>query len=237
MAKIVDLKSICSRCNRVTNQKVLVEKEFQQEDIIGSWWEAHKYQIIQCRGCDLISFRKLYCDPQIEINAEHLGIPSEEAWSQDLYPKRTLNTLQIKNLLNTPLNIKKIYRETIDAFNYEQKILCSAGLRAIVEGICNDKKIKKGEITTKEGTKRLSSALDGKIEGLSSMGFLTSSNAKILHDLRFLGNEAIHSLEAPSIEELKLAIHIIEHTIENIYELHHKAEKLRDAKTKRSIKK
>lgn len=79
----------------------------------------------------------------------------------------------------------------------------------------------------------LKSNLEGKIEGLSERRFLTTDNATSLHELRFLGNEALHELSKPSNEEVKLAIEIIELTIENIYELHHRALIIRRKKATR----
>ena len=126
-----------------------------------------------------------------------------------------------------------IYRETIDAINNDSNILCSGGIRAIIEGICIDKGIDRGEVKKSNGEKQILKNLEGKIGGLSSNGLLTKENTEILHDLRFLGNEALHELSAPSKEELKLAINIIEHTLENIYELHDKAKRLKAERIKR----
>ena len=223
------MKSICSNCKRGTNHKVLNENSVNLHDDEG-WWEDHKYQIIQCQGCDSISFRKLYNDIAQDQGAEYAG---QDPWTQELYPKRTLQSLSIRNLLNTPQNIKKIYRETIDAFNNGLSILCSGGLRAIIEGVCMDRGIQKGEVDDGKGGKRISKNLDGKIEALATGGFLTLGNAKILHELRFLGNEALHELSSPSSAELKMAIDIIEHTLDNLYELQHKAKRLKAEIAKR----
>ena len=57
-------------------------------------------------------------------------------------------------------------------------------------------------------------------------GILTKRNADILHEHRFLGNEALHELTQPSKDELALAIQIIEHILEHIYELLDKAAEL-----------
>lgn len=124
----------------------------------------------------------------------------------------------------------------IDAFNNDQSILCAAGLRAIIEGICLDKNIAGGECLNSSGKVAFSNNLNGKIEGLHAHGFLTKTNSEMLHDLRFLGNEALHELASPSSGELKLAIEIIQHTIDNVYELHHKAKRLKAEIAKRSKK-
>lgn len=224
------MKSVCSICRRDTNHKVVNEKKLDFHNPEDGWWEEHKYQIVQCQGCDTISFRKLYNDIAQDHGSEYSGI---DPWTQELYPKRSLQSLNIRNLLNTPQNVKKIYRETIDAFNNGQTILCSAGLRAIIEGICKDRGIDNGEVNDGKSGKRISKNLDGKIEGLASNGFLTKGNSEILHELRFLGNEALHELSSPSSEELKMAIDILEHTLDNIYELQHKAANLKAEIAKR----
>jgi len=224
------MKSICSECKISTNQKVLSE---HSQNIVSSdeqWWEEHKYQIIQCQGCDTVSFRKLYNDRQQEFYAE---AHEEDPWTQELFPSRMVNVLSTKTLYNTPTIIKKIYKETIDAFNNKQSILCSVGLRAIIEGICIETNISSGSVKDSAGNTRISKNLDGKIEGLSAKGILTKSNSEILHQLRFLGNEAVHMLSAPSEEELVIAINIIEHSIDNVFELQHKAKKLKEEMAKR----
>ena len=45
----------------------------------------------------------------------------------------------------------------------------------------------------------------------------------MLHQHRYLGNEAVHELKAPSSDELRLAIEIIEHVVEQLYEIPQKA--------------
>jgi hypothetical protein len=61
--------------------------------------------------------------------------------------------------------------------------------------------------------------------------------ANVLHEHRYLGNEALHDLRQPSADELGLAIEIIEHTLEALYEIPDKAEQLRIRKAKRRAKK
>ena len=48
-----------------------------------------------------------------------------------------------------------------------------------------------------------------------------------------MGNEALHELSSPSASELKMAIAILEHTIENLYEFQHKAGELKKEIAKR----
>ena len=59
------------------------------------------------------------------------------------------------------------------------------------------------EITKKNGTKVVKrfKNLEGKIAGLYEKGFLTKKSSTILHEHRFLGNEAVHELSQPSKDQ------------------------------------
>jgi hypothetical protein len=78
--------------------------------------------------------------------------------------------------------------------------------------------------------------LQGKISGLCEKRILTVRNSEILHEHRYLGNEAVHELSQPSIDELKLAIEILEHTIDSLYEIPEKAIELQKRKARRKKK-
>ena len=75
--------------------------------------------------------------------------------------------------------------------------------------------------------------LEGRIAGLQEKGLLTQASAQTLHEHRYLGNDAVHELARPSEDELRLAIEIIELTLEQLYELPEKAEELRRATARR----
>jgi hypothetical protein len=216
------MKSYCANCNKLTNQIVINEKPikiYNDED----WWEETTYQIIQCGGCDEISFRKLFEDTYMWA--------MEKEPTQELYPKRGVHSRPIKSYSGLPQKIKRIYGETMDAYNSQLHLLCGVGIRAIVEAICLEKKITEGKVKMINGKERKSKNLDGKIAALSIKGFLTADNAETLQELRFLGNSAVHELSPPSIAELDIAIDIIEHTIDDIYMLGYKAAILKNKRT------
>jgi len=212
---------LCISCKHETNHKVLYslllhgKEEFDE----CAWFEwVNEYQVIRCLGCDEISFRITKSDSE-SMNPETDEYDVEEI----LYPRRTKETINGKIYLNLPSTIKLLYQETIDCYNNNILLLCAAGVRSLVEGICQNKKIMGGNIETikKDGTKekKHSKNLDGKINGLFEKGILTEENAKILHEHRYLGNEAVHELSMPSRSELELAITIIEHILDSIYEI------------------
>lgn len=213
------IKCQCIVCNRPTNHTILKE-EIRTLDDENGWWEETTYQIVQCAGCEKITFRQLYTDISQFDGEDHF-------YDVVLFPKRSSTTRDIKPTKNLPQNLTVIYRETIDAFNNGQYLLCTAGLRTLIEGICTDKAIAGKEITNKKGQKIVSTSLESKIDGLSINRFLTEDNCAALHELRFLGNEALHELNPPKIDDLIIAIEIIELTLSNIYELGHKSRTLR----------
>ena len=134
--------------------------------------------------------------------------------------------------------MRRIYRETIDSFNIDSNVLAAAGLRAIVEGLCASLGVTDGpkEITKNDGTTEIKrfTNLEGKIAGLHEKGFLTEKSSDILHEHRYLGNDAVHELSQPSKDELRLAIEIIEHAFESIYQIPQKGEELKIRRTIRA---
>jgi len=183
--------------------------EMQIDFAHGSW------QTIKCQGCDEVSFREVWVTSE-DINPR-TGEPEEVV---TLYPHRDKGTIDNKYFQGLPSKLRNIYRETIGAYNNNFMILCAAGVRAIVEGICSVKKV---------GGRNLQL----KIDCLFTDGYLTRHHAEVLHEHRFMGNSAIHALDTPSKEELLIAINIIEHTIENIFEIKEKVDELKYLKDRR----
>lgn len=227
------VKVACDDCNRENKHLILQAVRLDGSELIDRQFSVdwfNEYQIIQCQGCETISFRVYsWCSECVDHDSN--------GTSETLYPKRALECLPLKTFHNAPRVISRIYREIIDSYNNEIYTLCAAGLRAMVEGICANQGIIDGPVETLKNdgttiTKRREN-LQGKISGLHEKGILTQKSSEILHEHRFLGNDAVHELHQPSSEELTLAIEIIEHTIESLYEIPHKALSLKKAKQNR----
>lgn len=232
---------LCPDCRKRTKHEIkevvireIEESGYSDSDEVGEYnvysKEEDIFQIIECRGCERISYRQF-----------HLSTPSEgkpQRSDEKLFPMRDSNSIDFKDFgPKIPDKIKVLYREVIVTFNNKLGVLCAAGIRAVIEGICNEKGIEGGKVIINQGglpvldvdgnpKTKTSSNLDGKIEGLGEKGFITKNYAWTLHNLRFLGNQAVHQLDKPNEENLRLAIDIIEHTLSSIYEIQVKAEKL-----------
>jgi len=122
---------------------------------------------------------------------------------------------QVKNFKTLPINIQLLYHETIGSFNYLNRILCVAGIRATIEAICLDKNI---------GT--ASTNLKTKISLLEENKYITNHLSNALQKLRLIGNSALHEIKTPSEEVLSVAIDLLEDALNYIYEIPDKGNKI-----------
>jgi len=228
------MKVFCLECKRETNHTSLHEIKKTFNDDEAQIWAEGTWQIVQCNGCETISFRESW------VSSEDIDPEDGYIENVKIYPVRGKDIYPIKPFYNVPLKIRTIYREMIDAFNNGLLILCSGGLRATIEGICNNENILDGPVEKEiNGVKKIQRKKDlqGKISGLFEKGLLTKNHAETLNEHRFLGNDALHSLDQPTKDELKIAIDIVEHTLDNLYELTEKVSDLRYKKQRRKSRK
>jgi hypothetical protein len=224
----------CIECKRSTRHLVNVSL-----DKLGSDSNEHegwsvdwsdRYQVIECQGCETVSFRH-------ESWFSEAQDFDDDGTSERLYPLRNKDAVNARPYHNVPSNLRRIYTELVDCFNNDSPTLCAAGLRSLVEGICAQQGIVDGPVQAPAkggGTQTVRrDNLEGRISGLQEKGLLTQSSAQTLHEHRYLGNSAVHELARPSADELKLAIEIVEHVLEQLYELPEKAAELRLAIARR----
>lgn len=238
-------KAFCATCKSDTNHEAV-----QSVDVSGSetfqygpdengqysidW--SDRYQVIKCLGCDTFSFRHRNWFSEAQ---EYFG-PDDyhDGTSVRLYPQRGKDVLAAKDFYNVPKNLRGIYKEVISCFNNESPVLCAAGLRASIEGLCAANGVDDGpvEVTKPDSTVEIKrkNNLEGKISGLHEKGLLTKRNAELLHEHRYIGNDAVHELSRPSDGDLKIAIEIVEHMFESLYEIPEKAEALKLARVKKA---
>ena len=229
-----EVREICGKCLRETRHKVVTSYEYNGEEDCGEhhtidWYNS--WQVIQCQGCDDLSFRKEH------FFSEDVHQIYEDEWedgiSVTLYPKRNASMRLTKDFINVPPKLRNIYLESLEAFNNDSFILTAAGLRSLVEGVCEFLKITDGPVQQNGKTIRRKT-LEGKIFGLNEKGHLTEAGANFLHEHRFMGNDAVHSLRKPSRENLSIAIDILEHSLDAIFELPAKAQELEESRRRKS---
>src|ERR1700738_1806770 len=134
-------KSFCNRCKLDSNQEILFSESEVFRDEEQGLYATTEWQVIKCCGCGTISFR------EVEEFSEHTDpdtgqiIPTIRA-----YPVSERDALLAKPFHNVPRKIRRIYRETVDAYNRGSRTLCAGGIRVAIEGICGDKRVKDGPV-------------------------------------------------------------------------------------------
>ncbi len=202
----------CSECKRVNKHRVLASVDINGEDWFGDnsvqYWA--EYQVILCQGCETTTFRS--CSTNSE-DWDFVDIDKVEHHETiNLYPSRNEGRSPLKDAHILPLNVQRIYEESIKAMNNDQPVLAGIGIRAIVETICKDKQAP-------------GSSLVQRINGLVTQGVLTQDGATILHQIRTLGNDAAHEVKPHKSDQLGLALDVCEHLLQGVYVLPHFAAK------------
>jgi hypothetical protein len=204
----------CNSCKSDTNHLSDGSHRRTFYDDQSGYWEEIVSTLLTCAGCERATLEEAYTGDGMR---EQVG-PEEYEQHYDLsyFPPRRTDGREPKVFRDLPKALRIIYGESLNAFNSKLYLLCAAGLRALLEGICADKKIK--------GKKR--DNLEEKIDGLASAGLLPKNITDSLHGFRFMGNEAVHSLAIPKREDLHLAIEVAEDILNFLYELDYKASRL-----------
>jgi hypothetical protein len=212
------MKINCLKCKTETNHSVTSEyKESNQYpfDPIEIDNETHtpppiienkSYQIIKCDGCGDISFREYVEIPNMLIHKKGKYRFNDTMCEETIYPRRKINYKDFKRYQNIPVKLERIYRESIDAYNNDYNLLCAIGLRAIIEGVCKDK----------QALKRV---LPDKIEELLAKNIISNNLAEALKTQKVLGDSAVHQLDIPTENELIQSIKLIEHLLNDVYEM------------------
>ena len=120
------------------------------------------WEIIQCVGCETVSFRELWLTNEDWVPNEG---PKPTVYR---YPEVDKDQVPIKSFRQAPYNINKIYEESIQSFNIGNYILCAAGLRVVIEGICEEEIAKNEQMTSKKLY-----TLEKKINGLQEKKILS----------------------------------------------------------------
>lgn len=211
----------CSRCAVKTRHKVLESVDVKGEDPAWDYYYTNNYQIVQCQGCDEISFRKCHSNSEDVYfdEEEGVGYPIEK---EELYPSRVAGRHKLRQSDFLPAAVSRIYDETHAALCNKQPILAGVGIRALIETVCNEESAVGGN-------------LEKKIDNLVTKGVLTKNGAEILHSLRILGNVAAHEVKPHSELTLSLAMDVVEHLLTDVYILPGATKKLPKRNTSPSL--
>jgi len=195
-------KYFCRNCRGLRNHKELFIKKTKGDDGDGYFQWIEDFSIIECLGCNTISFLRTYGDTSM-VEPDEDGNP-DYYFENLILPSYLEKSYELVYLRHLPPSIKLIYSETIVSIKSNLSILTAGGLRAIIEAICNHLKIK-------------AKNLEERIDLLHKKGHLTLSESKRLHSIRFLGNDALHEMEKPKKEQLYILLDIVNHLLSNLF--------------------
>ncbi len=204
----------CRECKRKTKHLILASADISGSERLSWDYEMHwalSSQIVQCQGCETVSFRRVSSDS--ENTPIQVG-PNEYVDDEliELFPGPVLSREPLSDSHILPSKVQRIYEETIRALNGTQPVLCGIGIRALIETVAKEKRASSRD-------------LYGKINDLVSHGVLTQEGADILHKLRTLGNDAAHEVKPHSEQQLGLAMDVVEHLLQGVYILPHHAKR------------
>jgi hypothetical protein len=221
----------CNNCNRDTNHRCRLHEYssdmLQSEEEIREVtehdpdfefvpvFEIKGYRLWVCAGCDTWTVEEYFA---VVNEGDEDSIFDRNYIEATFIPERTKFHAQAKHFHQLTPKLTEIYKEILHSYNNNLPVLCAVGIRALLEGICADRKI--------QGT-----TVAQKIEGLSVV--LPPNIVNHLHGLRFMGNEAAHELIPPDQEELHLAISLIEDLLNFLYELDYRASSLTEWQKKK----
>jgi hypothetical protein len=196
----------CQRCLIHTRHKVLLSADVSgrtlEEDI--HYWD--EYQIVQCQGCEAISFRKNSTNTEDSYFVEQAdgNYDSKLEDHIEIFPSRIPGRTMVKRFWLLPMQVRHIYSETHSALCNKLTILAGIGIRALIESVCKEKQA-------------IGSTLKERINDLVIKGILTQAGAEILHGLRALGNEAAHELKAQDQQSMDIAMDVAENMLQSVF--------------------
>jgi hypothetical protein len=190
----------CRSCKRSTKHTVIGTKSIYSND--ENYRDETKYFLVECNGCETISFREEYHDYEVYYQI------GEDEYTHDIrietFPHYIKNHNQIEALIDIPKIVRSIYKESILAVQEGAYTLAGLGLRATIEAICNDKDISGRNLQVR-------------INAMSRSGMISKSDAERLHAIRFMGNDAAHEIKKAKEKSVLIALKIIEHILLSVY--------------------
>ena len=186
-----------------------VEEGGQPADIITSIWT--------CAGCDTATFEeRMIMVEDGDLGPRYLPPRYDETLEESdrIEPKhfRQLNPV-----------LTRIYDEVIKTFNGDCMVLCTMGLRALTEGICDDRGVKVNY--------NLPASIQALAQQVPNLNIIDALNA-----FRYLGNDAAHEAKGLNRENARLAIQFMEDFLSSLYELDNKAQEVRNLSPKAAFR-
>ncbi|THJ32828.1 DUF4145 domain-containing protein [Lampropedia aestuarii] len=199
----------CRECHRRTRHEELAS--FSEESDPYDYHDMTSWMIVKCQGCFSHAFLKKYDDYEAYYEDDNGEINHNVEFTT--YPPVIAKHRPISNTFNLPIMVRNIYIQTLETLGIKSYLIASIGLRATVEAVCKDLNIPGRN-------------LEVRINNLQKNGHISNTDKKMLHAIRFLGNDAAHDIIEPKKADILIALDIIEHMLNSIYILREKTKNL-----------
>jgi hypothetical protein len=203
-------KLLCAQCAQTTNHTLLSTYQTNWFHDESGFSGGANHDFLKCNGCESATLR--ITSWYSEDPGDTVTIYPPRGTQEAIRKPKEFEEIVYGNALDS------VYRQTVSAFNQQLLTLAGAGVRLIIEGVCNDRGIKDGPVADGKGSTKRKDNLEGRINGLAEKGYISTHQADTLHQLRFLGNDAAHSLDQPSVKIVGMALDIVEHLLEQVYD-------------------
>jgi len=200
---------VCDQCNHETTHEIVASVDLDDESPDGDIRVWTSYLTVQCRGCKTVSF----CIESSNTEDFYEHDPDTLIVRRTIFPSRIAGRPRLADIYLLPPKLGRVYKETRAALMQDSPVLAGIGIRAIVESVCNEENASGRNLFEK-------------ITGLVSLNLITRGEAEILQRLRFMGNEAAHSVKEHTQNELNLAFDVVEHLLKTVYILPEQAKRL-----------
>jgi len=192
--------SECNHCKCSTRHEILHKHSFESNPQEYHYEVIH--MLIQCLGCETVSFRKESHDYEAHYQV------AEDEWEHDttidIYPHFIEGHNGLEKIWGIPNIVQSVYKESILAIQEGAFTLAGLGLRATIEAICNEQDIKGKD-------------LQKRINAMVREGLISKKDANRLHSIRFMGNDAAHDIKKAKKASVLIALKIVEHLITTVY--------------------
>ncbi|MCF7370886.1 DUF4145 domain-containing protein [Vibrio sp. J2-3(2022)] len=200
MSKNEFVWSRCRSCKRSTKHEVLGLKSKETDPDF--YHSETKYYLIECKGCETISFRQEEHDYEsiVQVGPDDY----EHDVSVEIFPHFIAGHNPIESIYYVPRIVESIYKESLIAIQEGAYTLAGLGLRATIEAICNER-----NITGRN--------LQVRINNMHRNGIASKADVDRLHAIRFMGNDAAHEIKKANKTSVLVALKIVEHILISIY--------------------
>jgi hypothetical protein len=226
----VEIKSSCSTCGPKSNAKVVAHHKVYWSDGPVDSWET--YQIVECFGCNSVSFRhSSWCSEEEQQSYNDETGEIERSYPENILywpPQPDPSARQKPRYLEAHQgvldeNLRQLMVDLYTALDQKLNVLAAIGARAVFE--CSAASL---------GIGPNSRTFDDKLEALLINGQISSEDRKILATLTDCGNAAAHRGWRPTTNQVNTILDITENFVHRSFILGKEARQLQEVVPQRA---